>query len=207
MVLQNISLTFVGKFTNMAKHELTEKQIAALQKLGVMPSKFYKTHIPINSSNIYIAETSETLNRLSQAIAVDVYTSGIGRERLRSCYDCLRELNKHGKLGDVEPYLRQLDERVQYYLGVLCGTIKPTEPRHITPPAASKKTTDVQLTAKQKKQQANSVKAQQRAKAMFESRLHAYTPDSQFQSQYRSTLASHNLIKDDDYEHGLSDID
>jgi hypothetical protein len=191
----------------MAKHELTEKQIAALQKLGVMPSKFYKTHIPINSSNIYIAETSETLNRLSQAIAVDVYTSGIGRERLRSCYDCLRELNKHGKLGDVEPYLRQLDERVQYYLGVLCGTIKPTEPRHITPPAASKKTTDVQLTAKQKKQQANSVKAQQRAKAMFESRLHAYTPDSQFQSQYRSTLASHNLIKDDDYEHGLSDID
>ena len=207
MVLQNISLTFVGKITNMAKHELTEKQIAALQKLGVMPSKFYKTHIPINSSNIYIAETSETLNRLSQAIAVDVYTSGIGRDRLRSCYDCLRELNKHGKLGDVEPYLRQLDERVQYYLGVLCGTIKPTEPRHITPPAASKKTTDVQLTAKQKKQQANSVKAQQRAKAMFESRLHAYTPDSQFQSQYRSTLASRNLIKDDDYEHGLSDID
>lgn len=207
MVLQNISLTFVGKFTNMAKHELTKKQIAALQKLGVMPSKFYKTHMPINSSNIYIAETSETLNRLSQAIAVDVYTSGNGKERLRSCYDCLRELNKHGKLGDVEPYLRQLDERVQYYLGVLCGTIKPTEPRHITPPAASKKTTDVQLTIKQKKQQANAVKAQQRAKAMFESRLHAYTPDSQFQSQYRSTLVSHNLIKDDDYEHGLSDID
>lgn len=191
----------------MAKHELTEKQIAALQKLGVMPSKFYKTHIPINSSNIYIAETSETLNRLSQAIAVDVYTSGNGKERLRSCYDSLRELNKHGKLGDVEPYLRQLNERVQYYLGILCGAIKPTEPRHITPPAASKKTTDVQLTAKQKKQQANSVKAQQRAKAMFESRLHAYTPDSQFQSQYRSTLVSHNLIKDDDYEHGLSDID
>lgn len=191
----------------MAKHELTEKQIAALQKLGVMPSKFYKTHIPINSSNIYIAETSETLNRLSQAIAVDVYTSGNGKERLRSCYDSLRELNKHGKLGDVEPYLRQLNERVQYYLGILCGAIKPTEPRHITPPAASKKTTDVQLIAKQKKQQANSVKAQQRAKAMFESRLHAYTPDSQFQSQYRSTLASHNLIKDDDYEHELSDID
>lgn len=191
----------------MAKHELTEKQIAALQKLGVMPSKFYKTHIPISSSNIYIAETSEALKRLSQAIAVDVYTSGIGRERLRSCYDSLRELNKHGKLGDVEPYLRQLNERVQYYLGILCGAIKPTEPRHITPPAASKKTTDVQPTVKQKKQQANAVKAQQRAKAMFESRLHAYTPDSQFQSQYRSTLASHNLIKDDDYEHGLSDID
>lgn len=207
MVLQNISLTFVGKFTNMAKHELTEKQIAALQKLGVMPSKFYKTHIPINSSNIYIAETSETLNRLGQAIAVDVYTSGNGKERLRSCYNSLRELNKHGKLGDVEPYLRQLNERVQYYLGILCGTIKPAEPHDINLPAVPKKTKDVQLTAKQKKQQANAVKAQQRAKAMFESRLHAYTPDSQFQSQYRSTLATHNLIKDDDYEHGLSDID
>ena len=131
MVLQNISLTFVGKFTNMAKHELTEKQIAALQKLGVTPSKFYKTHIPINSSNIYIAETSETLNRLSQAIAVDVYTSGNGKERLRSCYDSLRELNKHGKLGDVEPYLRQLNERVQYYLGILCGTIKSDETHNI----------------------------------------------------------------------------
>lgn len=57
------------------------------------------------------------------------------------------------------------------------------------------------------KQQANAVKAQQRAKAMFESRLHAYTPDSQFQSQYHSTHVSHNLIKYDDYEHGLSDID
>lgn len=57
------------------------------------------------------------------------------------------------------------------------------------------------------KQQANAIKAQQRAKAMFESRLHAYIPDSQFQSQYRSVLTSHNLTKDDDYEHGLSDID
>lgn len=186
----------------MTKHELTEKQIAALQKLGVMPSKFYKTHMPINSSNIYIAETSETLNRLSQAIAVDVYTSGNGKERLRSCYDSLRELNKHGKLGDVEPYLRQLDERVQYYLGILCGTIKPAEPRHVTPPATPKK-----ANRSMTKKETNAVKAQQRAKAMFESRLHAYTPDSQFQSQYRSTLASHNLIKDDDYEHGLSDID
>lgn len=116
----------------MAKHELTEKQIAALQKLGVMPSKFYKTHIPINSSNIYIAETSETLNRLGQAIAVDVYTSGNGKERLRSCYNSLRELNKHGKLGDVEPYLRQLNERVKYHLGILCGAIKPVESRHVT---------------------------------------------------------------------------
>lgn len=204
MVLQNISLTFVGKFTNMAKHELTEKQIAALQKLGVMPSKFYKTHIPINSSNIYIAETSETLNRLSQAIAVDVYTSGNGKERLRSCYDSLRELNKHGKLGDVEPYLRQLNERVQYYLGILCGTIKPAESRHITPPTTPK---NAKVNRHMTKQQANAVKAQQRAKVMFESRLHSHIPDSQFQSQYRSALASHNLIKDDDYEHGLSDID
>lgn len=204
MVLQNISLTFVGKFTNMAKHELTEKQIAALQKLGVMPSKFYKTHIPINSSNIYIAETSEALKRLSQAIAVDVYTSGIGRERLRSCYDCLRELNKHGKLGDVEPYLRQLNERVQYYLGILCGTIKPAESRHIIPPTTPK---NAKVNRHMTKQQANAVKAQQRAKVMFESRLHSHIPDSQFQSQYRSALASHNLIKDDDYEHGLSDID
>jgi hypothetical protein len=187
----------------MAKHELTEKQIAALQKLGVMPSKFYKTHIPINSSNIYIAETSETLNRLSQAIAVDVYTSGNGKERLRSCYDSLRELNKHGKLGDVELYLRQLNEKVQYYLGILCGTIKPAEPCHVTPPAAPKK---AKANRHETKQQANAIKVQQRAKAMFESRLHAYTPDSQFQSQYRSVLTSHNLIKDDDYEHGLSDI-
>lgn len=85
--------------------------------------------------------------------------------------------------------------------------IKPAETHNITSPAASKKTKVVQLTTKQKKQQANAVKAQQRAKTMFESRLHAYTPDSQIQSQYRSTLASHNLIKDDDYEYGLSDID
>lgn len=205
--ITNIFITFVENLTIMKLHKLTQAEIAALNKLKAYPLSYFKRHLPTKSSNIYIAETSEALKRLSQAIAVDVYTSGIGRERLRSCYDCLRELNKHGKLGDVEPYLRQLDERVQYYLGVLCGAIKPTEPHHITPPAASKKTTDVQLTVKQKKQQANAVKAQQRAKAMFESRLHAYTPDSQFQSQYRSTLASHNLIKDDDYEHGLSDID
>lgn len=203
MSITNIFITFVEKFTNMAKHELTEKQIAALQKLGVMPSRFYKTHIPINSSNIYIAETSEALNSLSQAIAVDVYTSGNGKERLRSCYDSLRELNKHGKLGDVEPYLRLLNEKVQYYLGILCGTIKSDETHNINLPAAPEKT----KAKKQKEQQINAVKAQQRAKAMFESRLHAYIPDSQIQNQYRSTLASRNLIKDDDYEHGLSDID
>lgn len=161
----------------MAKHKLTEKQIAALQKLGAIPSRFYKTHIPINSSNIYIAETSDTLNRLGQAIAVDVYISGNGKERLRSCYDCLRELNKHGKLGDVEPYLRQLNEKVQYYLGILCGTIKPAESRHVTPPATPKK---AKVNRNMTKQQANAVKAQQRAKAMFESRLHAYIPNSQF---------------------------
>lgn len=191
----------------MALHKLTQAEIAAINKLKASPLSYFKRHLPTKSSNIYIAETSEALKRLSQAIAVDVYTSGIGRERLRSCYDCLRELNKHGELGDVEPYLRQLNERVQYYLGVLCGTIKPTITVQTTTSVVSKKAKVTQLTTKQKKQQANAVKAQQRAKAMFESRLHAYTPDSQFQSQYRSTLTSHNLIKDDDYEHGLSDID
>lgn len=186
----------------MALHKLTQAEIAALNKLKAFPLSYFKRHLPTESSNIYIAETSEALIRLSQAIAVDVYTSGAGRERLRSCYDCLREQNKHGKLGDVEPYLRQLNEKVQYYLGILCGTIKPAESRHVAPPATSKK-----VNRPMTKKEANAVKAKQRAKAMFESRLHAYTPDSQFQSQYRSTLASYNLIKDDDYEHGLSDID
>lgn len=189
----------------MALHKLTQAEIAALHKLKATSLSYFRRHLPTKSGNIYIAETSEALKRLSQAIAVDVYTSGIGRERLRSCYDCLRELNKHGKLGDVEPYLRQLNERVQYYLGVLCGTVKPATTDIV--PSTPRKVKVRPLTAKEKKQQANTVKAQQRAKAMFNSRLHAYTPDSQFQSQYRSTLASHNLIKDDSYEHGLSDID
>ena len=188
----------------MKLHKLTQAEIAALNKLKAYPLSYFKRHLPTKSSNIYIAETSEGLKRLSQAIAVDVYTSGNEQERLRSCYDSLRELNKHGKLGDVEPYLRQLNEKVQYYLGILCGTIKPAESRHVTPPATTK---NAKVNRHMTKQQANAIKAQQRAKAMFESRLHAYTPDSQFQSQYRSTLASHNLIKDDDYEHGLSDID
>lgn len=188
----------------MKLHKLTQAEIAALNKLKAYPLSYFKRHLPINSSNIYIAETSEALNRLSQAIAVDVYTTGNGKERLRSCYDSLRELNKHGKLGDVEPYLRQLNEKVQYYLGILCGTIKPAEPCHVTPPVTPKK---AKVSRHMTKQQANAIKAQQRAKAMFESRLHAYIPDSQFQSQYRSTITSHNLIKDDDYEHGLSDID
>jgi hypothetical protein len=203
LVLQNIFNTFVEKFSIMKLHKLTDAEILALNKLKASSFSYFKRHLPIKSSNIYIAKTSKALNRLSQAIAVDVYTSGIGKERLRSCYDCLRELNKHGKLGDVEPYLRQLNEKVQYYLGILCGTIKPAETHNINPPVSSKKT----KAAKQKKQQANAVKAQQRAKAMFESRLHAYTPDSQIQSQYRSVLTSHNLTKDDDYEYGLSDID
>lgn len=186
----------------MKLHKLTQAEIAALNKLKASPLSYFKRHLPTKSSNIYIAETSEALKRLSQAIAVDAYTSGIGSERLRACYDCLRELNKHGKLGDVEPYLRQLNERVQYYLGILCGTIKPAESRHVTPTATPKK-----VNRPMTKKEANAVKSQQRAKAMFESRLHAYTPDSQFQSQYRSTLASHSLIKDDDYEYRMSDID
>lgn len=207
MVLQNIFITFVGNFSNMAKHELTEKQIAALQKLGVANFGFYRAHIPISMNNIYFNTYGKAFDRLSKAIAVDVYTSPIGKNRFRECYDCFKKLNKRGKLGNTEVFLRLLDERAQYYFGILCGTIKSATSIHITPPAASKKTTDVQLTAKQKKQQANAVKSQQRAKAMFESRLHAYTPDSQFQSQYRSTLASHSLIKDDDYEYRMSDID
>ena len=158
-------------------------------------------------NNIYFNTYGKAFDRLSKAIAVDVYTSPIGKNRFRECYDCFKKLNKRGKLGNTEVFLRLLDERAQYYFGILCGTIKSATSIHITPPAASKKTTDVQLTAKQKKQQANAVKSQQRAKAMFESRLHAYTPDSQFQSQYRSTLASHSLIKDDDYEYRMSDID
>lgn len=122
----------------MAKHELTQAEIAALNKLKAYPLSYFKRHLPTKSSNIYIAETSDGLKRLSQAIAVDVYTSETGRKRLRVCYDCLRELNKHGKLGDVEPYLRQLNERVQYYLGILCGTIKPAEGHNINLPAVPK---------------------------------------------------------------------
>lgn len=186
----------------MALHKLTQAEIAALGKLKASPLSYFKRHLPTKSDNIYIAQTNEALKRLSQAIAVDVYTSGVGKERLYSCYDCLRELNKHGKFDDIEPYLRQLNERVQYYLGILCGTINPTPIVDEALPVISKK-----AKAKITKQHVNAVKAQQRAKAMFDSRLHAYTPDSKFQSQYRSTLASHNLSKDDDYEYGLSDID
>lgn len=188
----------------MALHKLTQAEIAALNKIKASPLSYFKRHLPTKSGNIYIAKTSETLKRLSQAIAVDVYTSGAGKERLRACYDCLRELNKHGKLGDVEPYLRQLNERVQYYLGILCGTVKPTPIINVTPPATYKKAKTYRPTTKK---EANAIKLQKRIKAIENSRLHAYTPDSQFQSQYRSTLASHNLSKDDNYEYGLSDID
>lgn len=191
----------------MALHKLTNEEIKAIHKINVSPLSYFKRHLPTTMANIYIAKTQESLKRLSQAIAVDVYTSGSGRERLRSCYDCLRELNKNGKLGDVEPYIRQLNEKVQYYLGILCGTIELGNPTKSAPSVAPKKAKSAPLTAKQKKQQANAEKAQQRAKVMFNSRLHAYIPDSQFQSQYRSTLASHNLSKDADYEYGLSDID
>lgn len=186
----------------MIKHELTEKQIAALQKLGVDGFNFYETHIPVKVSNVYLCNHGKAFDRLSKAIAVDVYTSPIGKLRFRECYDCIRQLNKCGKLGNTEVFLRQLDERVQYYFGILCGIIKPAESRHVAPPATPKK-----VNRPMTKKEANAAKVQQRAKAMFNSRFHAYTPDSQFQSQYRSTLASHNLIKDDDYEYGLSDID
>lgn len=102
----------------MKLHKLTQAEIAALNKLKASPLSYFKRHLPTKSSNIYIAETSEALKRLSQAIAVDAYTSGIGSERLRACYDCLRELNKHGKLGDVEPYLRQLNETSVFYVAL-----------------------------------------------------------------------------------------
>lgn len=186
----------------MAKHELTDKQVAALQKLGVANFGFYRAHIPIGMNNICFNTYGKAFDRLSKAIAVDVYTSPIGKNRFRECYDCIRQLNKRGKLGNTEVFLRLLDERAQYYFGILCGTIKSTDIVHITPPATPKKVNHPMT-----KKEANAIKAQQRAKAMFESRLHAYTPDSQFQSQYRSTFVSHNLIKDDGYEHGLSDID
>lgn len=110
----------------MAKHELTEKQITALQKLGVEAFSFYETHIPVKVSNVYFCNHSKAFDRLSKAIAVDVYTSSIGKLRFRKCYDCIRQLNKRGKLGNTEVFLRLLNERVQYYFGILCGTIKPT---------------------------------------------------------------------------------
>lgn len=59
----------------MTKHELTEKQIAALQKLGVDNFNFYKTHIPVKVSNVYFCNHGKAFDRLSKAIAVDVYTS------------------------------------------------------------------------------------------------------------------------------------
>lgn len=70
----------------MAKHELTEKQIAALQKLGVVPSKFYKTHIPVNNDNVFFHGFTNW-KKLGIAIAVDVYTSGEGIKRKRYCFD------------------------------------------------------------------------------------------------------------------------
>lgn len=115
MVLQNISLIFVGKITNMAKHELTEKQIAALQKLGVMPSRFYKTHIPINNNNVFFNGRTNW-KKLGIAIAVDVYTSVEGIKRKRYCFDCVRN-----NLSDnyTESNIRQLDKFVTHYLNIL----------------------------------------------------------------------------------------
>ena len=91
LVVSNKSPTFVEKFTIMAKHELTEKQIAALQKLGVDGFNFYKTHIPVKVSNVYFCNHGKAFDRLSKAIAVDVYTSPIGKNRFRECYDCIRQ--------------------------------------------------------------------------------------------------------------------
>lgn len=122
MVLHSIFITFVEKFLIMTLHELTQAEIAALNKLGVSSFSYFQKHLPIKSGNIYIAETNESLKRLSQAIAVDVYTSGIGRARIRYCYDCFRQLNIRGKFysGNLETYIRNLDENVKRYLAILC---------------------------------------------------------------------------------------
>lgn len=107
----------------MANHELTEAQIAALKKIGEEPTEFYQKHIPVSFGNIHVASTPKFLKQLSIAIAVDVYTSGIGRARLRSCYDCIRQMNIRGKYrqGNLESHIRQLDENVRRYLTILCN--------------------------------------------------------------------------------------
>ncbi len=122
MVLQIIFTTFAEKLTIMANHELTEAQIAALEKLGEKPTEFYQKHIPVSFGNIHVASTSKSLKQLSIAIVVDVYTSGAGRARLRSCYDCIRQMNIRGKYHqrNLESYIRQLDENVKHYLAILC---------------------------------------------------------------------------------------
>ncbi len=107
------------KFLIMTKHELTDKQIAALRKLGVKGLSFYKRHIPVSAYNIYITQSTKLLNQLSIAIATDVYTSEFGRARIRTCYDYLRKPNKWAMSENVEVYIRQLNERVQYYLAIL----------------------------------------------------------------------------------------
>lgn len=108
----------------MTQHELTAAQIAALQKLGEEPNKFYQVHFPVSTTNIYVAQTGKSLRRLSIAIAIDVYTSGIGRARMRDCYDCLRQLNKRGLLCEnLEAYIRQLNEKVEHYLAILCNKV------------------------------------------------------------------------------------
>lgn len=204
MVLQNIFITFVGKFTTMTKHELTDKQIVALQKLGVTDIGFYCAHIPISVNNIYFNTYGKAFDRLCKAIAVDVYTSPIGKNRFRECYDYFKKMNKRGKLGNTEVYLRLLNERVQYHFAVLCGTAKLPTTIQAEPPVPHQTPKAKQTATKCNKGQAKLLKS---LKALENSRLHAYIPYSQFQSQYRSTLASHNLSKDDDYEYGLSDID
>ena len=188
----------------MTKHELTDKQIAALQKLGVTNFGFYRAHIPISINNIYFNTYGKAFDRLSKAIAVDVYTSPIGKSRFRECYDYFKKMNKRSKLGNTEVYLRLLNERVQYYFAVLCGTAKLPTAIQAEPPVSHQTPKAKQTVTKCKKGQAKLLK---RLKTLENSRLHAYIPNSQFQSQYRSTLASHNLSKDDDYEYGLSDID
>ena len=107
----------------MANHGLRKAQIATLKKLGEDSTEFYQKHIPVSFGNIHVSSTPKFLKQLSIAIAVDVYTSGAGRARLRSCYDCIHQMNIRGKYrqGNLESYIRQLDESVKHHLAILCN--------------------------------------------------------------------------------------
>lgn len=119
--ITNIFITFVENLLIMIKHELTEKQIAALQKLGITPSKFYRRHIPVSNDNIFF-HGFINWKKLGIAIAVDVYTSGEGIKRKRYCLDCVRNnLSTHYTESDV----RQLDEIVTRYLNTLISPCSP----------------------------------------------------------------------------------
>lgn len=105
----------------MAKHELTEKQIAALQKLGITPSEFYRRHIPVNNDNVSF-HGFINWRKLGIAIAVDIYTSEEGIKRKRYCFDCVRNNLSH---NNTESHIRQLNEFVTHYLDILLNPCQP----------------------------------------------------------------------------------